>query len=274
MWVNSQYPHIMEKMRSDGYILLQVNDLQQADKAMDGFCSKMDECEDYWPKYAHYGADRARKPVSRWFHSATHKEPKEILAPHNEHVYSGCLPSVIAFLGNSSEYEGGQLVLHENVESLDEEPVSANLRNDKLDDPWTIDLRGTSGWNGRQYLQKPATDTFWHEEYQDYFLRTTLQAGQHLQYPKDVILNSTWHVPDPLDASTRRNIDRAYYKGVKTINSHSFVLKQGDLLIVDNRRHSHSVLASAGTRQNFVGIADDTDCTSFVIDWKEDKWGV
>lgn len=263
---------VFEKMHSDGYVKLRADDLQQADAAMDQFCNRMG-CEDYWPKYSHYGADLSRKPVSRWFHTATPKEPKSILTPHNEHSYSGCLPSVIAFWGNTSDYEGGQTVLHENVESFDEDPVLATLRlpyTNVSGEKWTVDLRGTSGWNGRQYLQKPACDTLYHEEYQDYFLQTTASAGHQLQYPENITLKRTRHFPDILDDVTRHNIDRAYYEGVNELASHFIVLKQGDLLLIDNRRYSHSVLASDGLRQNYVGLLDDTDCTSFVISWHRD----
>ena len=61
-------------------------------------------------------------------------------------------------------------------------------------------------------------------------------------------------------------LDRAYFGSLKQSHTSAVIaLQPGDMIVVDNRRHSHAVLPYIGLRQNAVGMISTELCRPAIL---------
>mmetsp|Transcript_20153 Transcript_20153/g.51322 ORF Transcript_20153/g.51322 Transcript_20153/m.51322 type:complete len:167 (-) Transcript_20153:1108-1608(-) len=101
----SQAHYARAELNKSGRVLLRVPHLQGAESIMQQLSDLLhtNAWVDGWPTYAQLGADRGRRPLSKYFHGVSQRRaPTVVLAPHNELSYVPSSPiGVVAFVGLS-----------------------------------------------------------------------------------------------------------------------------------------------------------------------------
>lgn len=272
----------LASLKTFGWVLLPEiavsND--DVDELMDTLSGRLN-MSDYWPIYRNKSllGDTGRQPISRWFHSATQRaNPMHSLGPHNEHVYSGHSPAVVAFWGRSSNYAGGHTVLYANLEVVPESDVTQlTERRSPGSDEWREQQLGGGGggpsvqfqrgakrfnirlwWRSaldqKYYVALPSLDVWSHAIYTEHFV---WQNRLLLPYNWSAIANIAFKLGSGCIEAGRYLVDRYFFATIQPDRAVPLQLHDGDLLLVDNRRWTHSVLASRGVRTNYVAMMAD-----------------
>ena len=245
---------VLARLKTKGWAILPQfsTNVVQVDSLMAALCAQMD-CRDYWPTYMNSTtADRGRRSRSQWLHSVTERgSPMDSLAPHNEHAYSGCTPSVVVFHGASAGYRGGHTVLFENLEADHAANGEAIVQFERGRWEWRSTLTVRSAFNGARYVALPAVDVWAHSIYTEHFV---WQMRHLLPYNWSSIVRTALKRGGGAVTAGRQLLDRYYFATVQARRALPMQLTAGDVLILDNRRWTHSVLASQGERVNSIGM--------------------
>lgn len=259
MSVVSHAHNARAELNRSGSVLLRVADLHGADDIMRQL-SDLLQTDDGWPAYARMGADQGRRQLSAYFHSVTQRrDPTIALSPHNELSYIPCSPiGVVAFVGLSANYSGGHIVVSQNA--LARLPPEATpyyryylAHKHNLSAPTAV----PSMFTHKQYLQLGSLETFFGHHYVEHFLR---MFSALLPYPWQQSVSATmkqFSGGSTLSPEDQAHEIEAYYGTVTPKRSRAIKLEHGDLLLLDNRRHTHAVLPSKGNRMNGVGMLLD-----------------